>query len=237
MRISELSQLSQVPVATIKFYIREGLLPAGQRTSKNQADYGPQHIERLGLIRALQEAAGLRIDTIARALRAADTTKEDFVVAAIDALERPALDQDIDAAAFREVERGLLEVSKRRGWKVSGDDASMRDAVLAVVRIKRWFEPDADYTELEPYFDAVERIANHEIPDAWAPDMAPEAALRYAMLGTVLFEPFILALRRMAHVARSRAIQGAPAGQTSAAAQKASTKKPARTAKRKARRA
>lgn len=206
MKISELSQLSQVPVPSIKFYIREGILPAGERTSKNQAEYGPLHIERLALIRALQEAAGLRLDAIARALRAADTAREDFVIAAIDALERPTQDHDVDATAYTEAERGLLQLSKRRGWKVSKSDASVRDAVLAATRIKRWFASNAEYAELEPYFDAVERIAEHEIPDDWAPDASPEAALRYAMLGTVLFEPFLLALRRMAHVARTRAI-------------------------------
>jgi DNA-binding transcriptional MerR regulator len=206
MKISELSQLSQVPVPTIKFYIREGLLPAGQRTSKNQATYGAPHVERLALIRALQEAAGLRLDAIARALRAADTAKEDFVIAAIDALERPTLDIELDPALYRAAERGILELSKQRGWKVSRDDASLRDAVLATTRIKRWFEPDADYARLQPYFDAVEHIAKHEVPDDWAPDNTPGAALHYAMLGTVLFEPLILALRRMAHVARSRSL-------------------------------
>jgi len=206
MKISLLSQLSQVPVPTIKFYIREGLLPAGQRTSKNQAEYGAEHVERLALIRALQESAGLRLDAIARALRAADTAKEDFVIAAIDALEGPTIDQAVDPKAYREAERGILALSKRRGWPVSRNDASLRDAVLAATRIKRWFEPEADFAALEPYFDAVERIAQYEVPDDWAPDANPGAALHYAMLGTVLFEPLILALRRMAHVARSRTI-------------------------------
>jgi DNA-binding transcriptional MerR regulator len=207
VKISELSQLSQVPVPSIKFYIREGLLPAGERTSKNQAEYGAPHLERLALIRALQEAAGLRLDAIARALRAADTAKEGFVIAAVDALDRPTQDHDVDADAYADAERGLLELCKRRGWKVSKDDASLRDAVLATTRIKRWFEPDADYAELDHYFAAIERIAEHEVPDDWAPDASREAALRYAMLGSVLFEPFILAVRRMAQVARIRNIE------------------------------
>jgi DNA-binding transcriptional MerR regulator len=236
MKISELSQLSQVPLPSIKFYIREGLLPAGQRTSKNQADYGPAHVERLALIRALQEAAGLRLDAIARALRAADTAKADFVIAAIDALERPAQPQVADAAAYREAERGLLELSKRRGWNVSGDDVSVRDAVLAAVRIERWFEPNGVFEELEPYFDAVDLIAKHEIPEDWAPDASPEAALRYAMLGTVLFEPLILALRRMAHVARTRKLlQPAPAAKKRTREHETTTKRTPRAPARKKR--
>jgi len=85
MKISELSERSGVPLPTIKFYIREGLLPKGTSTTKNQADYGPDHLARLTLIRALKDDAGLGIEAIARALRAADDAKDEFVVAAIDA--------------------------------------------------------------------------------------------------------------------------------------------------------
>ncbi|RAC11977.1 MerR family transcriptional regulator, partial [Burkholderia multivorans] len=53
MRISELSRRSDVPVATIKYYLREGLLPAGERTSATQAVYTDAHVNRLALIRAL----------------------------------------------------------------------------------------------------------------------------------------------------------------------------------------
>ena len=60
MKVSELNgQKSGVPLPTIKFYIREGLRPAGARTGKNQADYGEKHVERLSLIVALRDDAGL----------------------------------------------------------------------------------------------------------------------------------------------------------------------------------
>jgi DNA-binding transcriptional MerR regulator len=39
MRIAELSRRSGVSVPTIKYYLREGLLPPGERTSPNQALY------------------------------------------------------------------------------------------------------------------------------------------------------------------------------------------------------
>jgi DNA-binding transcriptional MerR regulator len=37
MWIAELSRQTEVPVATIKYYLREGLLPAGELSSPNQA--------------------------------------------------------------------------------------------------------------------------------------------------------------------------------------------------------
>jgi DNA-binding transcriptional MerR regulator len=61
MRISELSQASGVPVATIKYYLREGLLHEGQLTSATQAQYDQSHLARLRLVRALLGAGGLSV--------------------------------------------------------------------------------------------------------------------------------------------------------------------------------
>jgi DNA-binding transcriptional MerR regulator len=55
LRISELSERSGVPVATIHHYLREGLLPEPVKTSRNMAYYPPEFVERLGLIKQLQE--------------------------------------------------------------------------------------------------------------------------------------------------------------------------------------
>ena len=207
MKISDLSQASQVPVPTIKFYIREGLLPAGRRTSRNQASYDAAHLERLLLIRALQDA-GLRLEVIARALRAADSGKEHFVIAAIDALERPVAEgPDESAREYKQAQTLLMSMIRQRGWQLKAGDVSVCDATRALCTIRQLFmrgEPDAH--DLEVYVQAADMLAAHEIPEDWQPEAAREAALRYAMLGTVLFEPLLLALRRMAHVARTRRV-------------------------------
>ena len=51
MRIGELAQTSGTPIETIRFYEREGLLPAAARTEGNDRIYTPQHADRLGFIR------------------------------------------------------------------------------------------------------------------------------------------------------------------------------------------
>jgi Cd(II)/Pb(II)-responsive transcriptional regulator len=51
MRIGELAKASTVEVQTIRYYEREGLLPAPQRTAGNYRSYGPKHAERLAFIR------------------------------------------------------------------------------------------------------------------------------------------------------------------------------------------
>jgi DNA-binding transcriptional MerR regulator len=61
VRIAELSTRSGVSVPTIKYYVRERLLPAGTLTSPNQAQYDESHLHRLRLIRALVEVGKLSI--------------------------------------------------------------------------------------------------------------------------------------------------------------------------------
>ncbi len=61
MRISELSKSSGVPVATIKFYLREGLLHDGRHTSATQASYDDSHVGRLRMARALVGVGGMSL--------------------------------------------------------------------------------------------------------------------------------------------------------------------------------
>jgi DNA-binding transcriptional MerR regulator len=207
MKISELSRRAQVPLPTIKFYIREGLLPGGARTGRNQADYSEEHLERLSLIRSLRDDAGLSVAAIGRALGAADAAAaDDFVQAAIDAIERPTGPSvDEKSKEYRMAREAVVALARGNGWTVDEKSVALRDAARAITIIKRSFFPEI--TEfLAPYAEAVSIMARMEIPDGWRPDEAPNAALRYAVLGTVLLEPFILALRRIAHVARARAV-------------------------------
>ena len=51
MKIGELSTASGTPVETIRFYERESLLPAPERTESNYRVYTQVHADRLGFIR------------------------------------------------------------------------------------------------------------------------------------------------------------------------------------------
>ncbi len=52
----------------IHFYIKEGLVPPGIKSSKNMAWYGQHHLERLKLIRTLQQERFLPLKAIKAAL-------------------------------------------------------------------------------------------------------------------------------------------------------------------------
>jgi DNA-binding transcriptional MerR regulator len=55
LKISELAERSGVPVATVRHYLREGLLPEPVKTSRNMAYYPPEFVERIRVIKQLQE--------------------------------------------------------------------------------------------------------------------------------------------------------------------------------------
>lgn len=72
MRIAELSRRSGETVPTIKYYLREGLLPPGEPVARNQARYGERHVARLRLVRALREAGGLSVAAAGELVRTLD---------------------------------------------------------------------------------------------------------------------------------------------------------------------
>lgn len=55
LKISELADRSDVSVGTIKHYLREGLLPEPVKTSRNMAYYPEEFVDRIRLIKQLQE--------------------------------------------------------------------------------------------------------------------------------------------------------------------------------------
>ena len=55
LKMSELAERSGVSAGTIKHYLRAGLLPEPVKTSRNMAWYPPEFVERIQLIKELQE--------------------------------------------------------------------------------------------------------------------------------------------------------------------------------------
>ena len=55
LKMSELAEASGVSAGTIKHYLREGLLPEPVKTSRNMAYYPPEFVDRIRLIKRLQE--------------------------------------------------------------------------------------------------------------------------------------------------------------------------------------
>jgi DNA-binding transcriptional MerR regulator len=72
LKISELAEAAEVPVATVRHYLREGLLPEPVKTSRNMAYYPPEFAERIRLIKQLQEERFMPLRVIRELLEAAN---------------------------------------------------------------------------------------------------------------------------------------------------------------------
>jgi DNA-binding transcriptional MerR regulator len=66
LRMRDLCALTGLERQTIHFYIQEGLVPEGRKVGRNMAFYGPEHLERLRLVKKLQQERFLPL----RAIRA-----------------------------------------------------------------------------------------------------------------------------------------------------------------------
>jgi len=64
MTLSELSSLSDLPLSTIKFYIRESLIPGPKKTRGTRAYYDEGHLHRLRLVKKIQTEGNLPLSKI-----------------------------------------------------------------------------------------------------------------------------------------------------------------------------
>lgn len=76
MKISELARATDTSLETIRFYEREGLLPAPPRTSGNFRIYGPEHAQQLAFIRYCR-GLDMALDEIRALMRLKGAPDED----------------------------------------------------------------------------------------------------------------------------------------------------------------
>ena len=191
MRISELSRETGVPVATVKFYLRERLLHEGELTSPPQAQYDDSHVSRLRLIGALLGPGGLTVaaarELLAR-LEHPPESQHDLLGVAHLAVTRPA-PPDVDL-------HHVQQLMTQWGWQVDEKDCDTQAALADALGGLSAAGFELPEGALETYARAMADIAETEI--AGVPTDSVESAVRYVVLGTVLIEPLLLALRRLA---------------------------------------
>lgn len=192
MKISELSERSGVPVPTVKFYIREGMLPRGESMSATRAEYGEDHLARLRLIAALADVRGLPLARVRDILALVDAPADDPIETlgrAVGALP-PYVETD-----RRDYPRARAAIAEL-GLTYDPDFTAVAQLDEAL-RAVEGAGLDASPAVLRRYGDAMRTLAAAEI--APVADMSLDDAVPYAVLGTALYEPVMLALRRLAH--------------------------------------
>jgi MerR family mercuric resistance operon transcriptional regulator len=71
MRRGELAQRSGCNIETVRFYEKQGLLPAPPRSAGGHRDYAPEHLKRLTFIRRSREL-GFTLEAVRRLLSLVD---------------------------------------------------------------------------------------------------------------------------------------------------------------------
>lgn len=221
MRMSELSAATAVTVPTLKFYLRERLLHAGERTSPNQARYDETHVERVRLVRALIEVGGVSVararDIIAALDDDAVPLSSVFGVAqrAVTPPAGPLSGADDTAAAsgFSADTPGgalILDLCRRRGWSVHGANPGLAQAAR-VLDTYSALGQERLHAVLDDYAEAADRVAGADLAAvASAPDR--DAMTNVVVVGTVLGDALLAGLRRIAQEAESFRRFPLPAG-------------------------
>jgi DNA-binding transcriptional MerR regulator len=199
MWMSELSSRSGLPVPTIKYYLREGLLAPGAAVGATRAHYDDSHVRRLRLVRALTEVAGMRLEEVRQVLAALDDPSLSWHEAVGSAHTRLA-----PAATGTHDEHDLARVQSlldRHGWRLPADSPH-REALAAALASLDALGRLPNEATLDTYVEAADLVARQDLASMKEADRAE--AVEHAVVSTLLLEPVLLTLRRIAQENASR---------------------------------
>jgi DNA-binding transcriptional MerR regulator len=177
LRISELAERSGVSAGTIKHYLREGLLggPDVVKTSRNMAYYPPDYVERIRLIKRLQEERFMPLRAIKGVLEDDPERAQRLVELEDRILERALVQRDESRVSPAEVRRrydvprnvlarlaelGVLTPTAR------GYDADDVAIIAAISRFRAGgFDEALGFTVFDtlPFREALEPLVRDEI--------------------------------------------------------------------------
>jgi DNA-binding transcriptional MerR regulator len=149
LKMSELAEASGVSTSTIKHYLREGLLGGGDdvvKTSRNMAYYPREYVERIRLIKRLQEERFLPLRLIKGILDARETPER---VTRSAAAERHGVPRNVlkrledlgvlDAQGYDGDDLRIVEAIAR--FREGGYDETIGFTVYDTLRYREALEP------------------------------------------------------------------------------------------------
>jgi DNA-binding transcriptional MerR regulator len=201
--MSELVERSGVSAGTIRHYLREGLLGDGEdivRTSRNMAYYPPEYVQRIELIKRLQEERFMPLRVIKGALK--DDPER---VGALIELEDRILERALQSAGERsrisakavreryEIPRNVLERLAEIGVLTPARNGYDQDDVKIIEAIGRFraggYDEALGFTVYDTlrYREALEPLVEEEVRallDRLAGEVEIERAMQIVAAGT-----------------------------------------------------
>jgi DNA-binding transcriptional MerR regulator len=202
MRLAQLSERSGVSTATIKYYLREGLLAPGRQINTTTAEYDEEHLRRLKLIRAMIQIGRVPVATVREVLGHVDddslprSIRLGAALWALPQVPEPDEDDEYVQAAQREVATLLDRLGWENAKQLSTISPAYRSLVVSVAAFRRlgygWgAELIAPYAELM-HHTAVLDLDNLERHPS------EEERIEFAILGAIINEPILRSLHRLA---------------------------------------
>jgi DNA-binding transcriptional MerR regulator len=211
LKIGELAERSGVPAGTIRHYVREGLLPEPVRTSRNMAYYPPEFVERIKLIKQLQEERFMPLRVIRDLLEREDAAPErlramidleDRILERALAGERERVPAD-EVSERYEVPREVLDRLAELGVLSPGADGFSPSDVQIVEAISRFraggYDESLGFTAYDTlrYKAALEPLVTEEarvLRERLAGDVSLDRALEIIEAGVGPLNDLIAAL-------------------------------------------
>lgn len=201
MLVSELVRRTSVPLATVKYYLREGLLHPGRRITARSAEYDETHVRRLALLRILREVGGIPVDRLRTLVEASDDDRlsvHDMFARATDAMASPPP----PSGPHREEAQALAEqVIETAGWSGVREHSANRQKLAATIEVLL-DRGEVDERGLRFYAEAADRIARAEIASL-DQDKDRDELLEDMVVGTVVYGELLSVLRRLGEESHS----------------------------------
>jgi DNA-binding transcriptional MerR regulator len=225
LKMKELAEASGVSAGTIKHYLREGLLPEPVKTSRNMAYYPAEFVDRIRLIKQLQEERFMPLKVIKSMLDDDPERARALVVLEDRILERALAGEQsrVSAAELRrryEVPQEVLDrLAELEVLTPNSRGYGPRDVeiVEAISRFRAGgYDERIGFTVYDTlrYKRALEELVKEEVQvllDRLAGEMDPDRAVELIAAGSEPLNELIAALHQKSLVAelrRQRAARG-----------------------------
>ena len=197
MLVSELAERADVPLATVKYYLREGLLPAGENTGPRRAEYGDAHLRRLRVLRLLREVGGVPVTSLRQVAEALDDEMlpvHDVMTLVADVITAgPTIDADAGVAGDRR------RVLAGMGWDGVRPESMDRLRLAALISLLNGPGPlGADVEVLSFYAGVADHLARAEVALV-DHDTERSQLLEQMVTGSVLYGQVFELLRQLGH--------------------------------------